>query len=149
MCHRLSDIDRRPILPLCRKVVCLACDQVGIGRDMVSVKEGEEQSPLTMMGFAFRVKDALTEDARFGGGDRSLPIVVLIRHQHMPDIGGMVQHIHGGITLPQEQFDDKTHRELDHVAIGVTTQEKTEGVTTKFGETSPPARDRWTGKDWC
>jgi hypothetical protein len=58
----------------------------------------------------------------------------------------MVQYIHGGVTLPQEQFDDKPHREFDHVTIGLTPYEKAEGVTAKLRKTSPPARDRWTGK---
>jgi hypothetical protein len=98
-----------------------------------------------VMRVAFRMEDTLTEDARFGRRHWSFPIVVLIRHQHMFDVGVVVQHIHGGVTLPQEKFDGKTHREFDHVAEGMAMQEKAEGVTPKFGETSPPARDRWTG----
>jgi hypothetical protein len=35
-------------------------------------------------------------------------------------IGGMVQYVHGGVTLPQEQFNDKPHRKLDYVTIGLT-----------------------------
>ena len=99
-----------------------------------------------MMDFAFRVKYALTKDARFDRGDGRLSIIVLIGHEYMFHIGGMVQHIHGGVTLQQEQFNDKPHRKFDHVTIGLTLYEKAKGVAAKVGETSPPTRDRWAGK---
>src|SRR5690348_7744725 len=99
MCHFLSDIDYRSILPMSREILSLARYQIGIRGDMISMKEGKHQPPLMVMHFAFRVEDAPTEDARFGRSDRSLPIIILIRDQHMLDVGRMVQHIHGGATL--------------------------------------------------
>jgi hypothetical protein len=141
----MLDINRRSIGPVRYEFMSFARNQVGVRGDMIPVKEGEKEAPLMVMRVAFRMEDTLTEDARFGRGHWSFPIVVLIRHQHMFDVGGVVQHIHSGVTLPQEKFDGKTHREFDHVAEGMAMQKKAEGVTAKFGETSPPARDRWTG----
>ena len=97
--------------------------------------------------FAFRMEDALTKDARFSGSDRSLPIIVLIRHQDMLDVGRMVQHIHGGVALPQEQFENKSQREFDHIAVSLAVQEKAEGVSPKLRKGTSPTRDGWAGKD--
>ena len=64
----------------------------------------------------------------------------------MFDISGMVQHIRGGVGIPQEQSNDKTDWKFNHVAIGVAVQQKTEGIPTKFGERAPPARNGRTGQ---
>ena len=65
----------------------------------------------------------------------------------MLDVGRMVQHIHGGIALPQEQFANKPHREFDHIPVRLAVQEKAESVSPKLGEGPSPTRDGWAGKD--
>ena len=97
------------------------------------------------MHFAVRVQHPLTEDTRFDGWDRPFPIIVLIRDQHLLDVGGVVEQIHGRIAPPAERFDDSPHRELDNVAVGMTAEKKSQRVPAKLGETPPPARDRRAG----
>jgi hypothetical protein len=51
----------------------------------------------------------------------------------------MVQQVHGGVVLPQEQIDGKAHWEFDDIAVGLTVQEKAKRVSAKFWKASPPA----------
>ncbi len=95
----MFNVDHRSVLPMPHEVLRLARDQVGVRGNMISVKEGENQPALTVMGLAFRMQHTLTKYPRFDRRDRRLPIIVLICHQHMLDVGRMVQHIHGGIAL--------------------------------------------------
>lgn len=112
---------------------------------MASVKEGQKQPALTTMGLALGMQDALAKESRFGRRGWPLPIMILIRDQHMFDIGWMVEDIDGGVTLPQEELADLTHRKFDHIAVGLTVQQKAQGIPEELGESSPPAGDRRAG----
>lgn len=90
----------------------------------------------------FGVEHPLPKDARFGGRNRSFPIIILIRDQHVFDIGWMVEDIHGGVTLPQEEFNDKPHRKFDHIAVTLTVNEKPQTVSEKMRVASQPTSDR-------
>src|SRR6185312_3769397 len=96
----MFNINRRSVLPLSHEVMSLARNQIGVRGNMISVKEGEKQPSLAVMGLAFRVEHTLTKYPRFDRRDGRLPIIVLIGHQHMLDVGRMVQHIHGSVALP-------------------------------------------------
>ena len=98
--HFAADIDGHPVMPVCNEVVSLRSNQVGIGADMVSVKKWEEEPPLMVMDFAFRMKHALAKNSRFHRRDWGLSIIVLIGHNHMFDVGGVVEHIEDQPPLP-------------------------------------------------
>jgi hypothetical protein len=86
------------------------------------MKEGEKESSLVIMGVAFRVKHALAKKSGLNRRDGSLAVVVLIRDQHMFNVSGMIQHIQGGISVPEKQSNDVSHWEFDHVAIALAMQ---------------------------
>jgi hypothetical protein len=130
---------RRFIVPTGDHVVCRTCNQGGICGDMVSVEERQLQPSLTVMRVTVCVQDTQTEDSRFDGRNRPLPIIILIRDQHVFDVGGMIRDIRGRVPPPKEEFDDQTHWKFDDVAVGLAAQKKAKRITAKLGKQSPPA----------
>ena len=142
MGHFLSNVDCQAIVPPSHLGARGVGDEAAVGRHMVSVKKWEKQPPLAVVGFAFRMQDALPENSRLNWRNRPFSVIILIRDQDVFDVRWMIQQIHGGIRLPQKQFNDASHRELDDVTIRLAVQQKSEGVPSKLRRASPPTRDR-------
>src|SRR4029077_14267369 len=99
---------------------------------MVSMEEGEKQSPLMMMGFALRMDHAFSKHAGFPRRDSGLAVTVLVGHQHVFDVIRMIEKVHGQILAAKEELAHLAHRELHDIAIGVTAQQKAEAILLKL-----------------
>src|SRR3990172_3740021 len=113
---------------------------------MVSMEEGEKQPPLAVMGLALRMQHAFSKYTGFARRDSVLPVVVLVGHQHVFDVGRMVEEVHGQIRMAKEELGHPSHGELHDIAIGVTAQQKAEAILLKFWIESKPTRHRRAGE---
>src|SRR5512136_913163 len=99
---------------------------------MVSMEEGEKQSPLMVMGFALRMDHAFSIHSGFPWRDSGLSVVVLVTHQHVFNVIRMIEEVHGQIRMAEDDLSHLAHRKLHYIAIGVTAQQKAEAILLKL-----------------